>query len=79
MLKKTSSIVFFLLLAIALYWLYQWLQAQPDPAAMSRDSLSVEQSPGLSAWLAFATSLLSFLAAVVGLVQKILEWRMRER
>ena len=66
MLKKTSVIIFFLLLSTVLYFVYQWIKVPDEVTPMSGGAETV-------AWLAFGTSIISLITAIVGLVQKLVE------
>lgn len=72
MLKKTITIVFFLCLAVALYFVYDELKL-PDDIEVKSDSKET------LAWLALATSIVSLLTSLVGLVQKLIESRSNEK
>lgn len=59
-------IAFFFVLAIVLYFVYQWLKVPEGVTPMNGSSETV-------AWLVFGTSLVSLLTATLGLIQKIVE------
>jgi len=69
MLAKNTSILFFLLLAIVLYFVYDWLKI-PEGIAPKSGSKVME------ATLALITSIVMLLAAIVGLIQKLIELNM---
>lgn len=71
MLKKSITIVFFLCLAIALYFVYDSLKL-PDDIEVKGDSKEV------LAWLALGTSIVSLLTSLVGLAQKFIELKSNE-
>ena len=71
MLKKTPAIIFFLVLAIVLYVVYQSLRL-PDGVTPQSSS-----SDELIAWLTIGAAIISFLTAIVGLIEKIIDWRNR--
>lgn len=66
MLKRTGTIIFFLCLAVALYFIYDYFKT---PADIEIKSSSKETL----AWVALATSVVSLLTSVVGLIQKIID------
>lgn len=71
MLKKTITIVFFLCLAVALYFVYDSLKLPAD--------IEVKGDPKETlAWLALGTSIVSLLTSIVGLVQKLIESKSNE-
>lgn len=66
MLKKTGAIVFFLCLAVALYFVYDYFKVPAD--------IEVKSDPKeIIAWVALATSVVSLLTSIVGLIQKLVE------
>lgn len=69
MLKKTITIVLFLVISAIGFYIYQsnWLPPNTTP-------MSGGQSETV-AWLALATSIVSLLIAIIGLIQKIIELR----
>ena len=66
MLAKNTSIIFFLLLSIVLYFVYDWLKI-PEGIAPKGDSTV------MVATLALITSIVTLLTAIVGLIQKLIE------
>ncbi len=72
MLKKTVTIVFFLCLAIALYFVYDNLRP-PEGIDVKGDSKETV------AWLTLGAAVVSLLASLVGLVQKLLELKNNEK
>lgn len=66
MLAKTSSILFFLFLAIILYFVYDWLTI---PAGVSPKGNSSE----MVATISLVSAVVLLLTAIVGLIQKLIE------
>lgn len=71
MLKKTPTIIFFLVLAIVLYVVYQSVRL-PDGVKPQSSS-----SDELIAWLTLGAAIISLVASIIGLIEKIIERRNR--
>ena len=72
MLKKTSVIVFFLLLAAGLYFVYQYYKVPEGVTPMSDSAEKI-------ATISLLTSLVSLLASLVGFVTKLLEMNKKNK
>lgn len=66
MLKKTAVIILLVILAIILFYVYDYYKLPEGVEVKSGNQETI-------AWVSLATSIVSLLTAVVGLVQKILE------
>lgn len=73
MLKKTAVIVFCLAMSALAFYIYQSQQLPDGVEPMSG------QSSETVAWLALATSIVTLLVAIVGLIQKVIELRMTKQ
>lgn len=73
MLKKTITIILFFVISAIGFYVYQSNQLPPNTTPMSGGHSET------IAWLALATSIVSLLIAIVGLVQKIIELRATEK
>lgn len=69
MLKKTITIILFFAVSAIGFYIYQSNQLPPNTTPMSGGNSETV------AWLALATSIISLLIAIVGLLQKIIELR----
>lgn len=66
MLKKTSVIVFFLLLAVVLYFVYQYYKVPEGVTPMSDSAEHI-------AMISLMTAVVSLLTSLVGLAVKIID------
>lgn len=64
MLKKNLVIVFFMLIALIFFLVYQQIKI-PEGVTPLSDKTEV------SAWLSLATSVIALIAATIGLIEKI--------
>ena len=67
MLKRNATILFFLCLAVALYFIYDYFKIPEGIEIKSGDPKET------IAWLALATSVVALLTSIVGLIQKLIE------
>ena len=72
MLKKTSVIVFFLLLAVGLYFVYQHYKVPEGVTPMSDAQENI-------AMISLMTAVVSLLTSLVGLAMKVIEMNQKNK
>lgn len=65
MLKKTPVIIFFFVLSLIAFLLYQQVKVPESVIPQSNQAETI-------AWLSFGTSIVALLTAIVGLIEKII-------
>lgn len=66
MLKKNTTILILLFLSVAFYYIYSSLKI-PDGVVVKGAYSQLEE------WLSLGTSILTFVAAIIGLILKLIE------
>lgn len=68
MLKRTSTIIFFFILSLSFFAIYQYFKIPEGVTPQSGN-------PETIAWLSFWTSIVALVTAIVGLIEKIIRGR----